>query len=909
MKNIFFTFIFLLLLAYSSLQSQDWKTEISNANELIIQGKYEQAEQSALNSLEFAEKTFGTNSEYYAQSLSLLGEINYHRGNFDNAINYYSKAKNLKKLTLGEKNESYLTSLNNLSVVYQAIGRFFDAEPILLEILKIKKELYGGNDSSYAVSLNNLGQLYTNTGKYSEAEDLLKQSLKIKEEKFGTNHTSYAVTSLNLGYLYKLLGNYSESLKYYEIAVNIYENSKNIPQINRIRVLNSLATLYLELGENNKAEDLLKKTEKLSAELTAKNPSEQISIMYNMGLIKWADGNLSQAESLLSKALEYGYTYLGNSHPLVSSCLNSLGIVRWQMGKLDDALTNLKEAVFLRKVIFGVKHPTYANSIHILAGLQKEMGNFEEAENNYRIACNSYIQKINSYFPFLSDNERAKFYVEIKERFDLFYNYVISRFDENPNLLIDMYNYRIATKAILLNSQRTLRNKIVASKDNSLLNIYESWRTYCIELSKLYSLTLTESQISGLSIDSLENEVNIIEKKLSSKSEYFDKDKEKRQTEWDDIRKTLADDEAAIEIIRFNKFNRNWTDTIYYIALIIKKENKDAPEIVVLKNGWQLENRFLKHYSKSLRFRIPDVISYKVFWEQIENKIKNKKNIFISQDGIYNKINIASLLRPDGSYVIDDFNIKIVSNTNELIFREKRFKVSTKQALLFGNPEFKSNPIFLELPGTKEEINKISSRLYEKNWKVKSLEKEAANEYNFKIAEKKGILHIATHGFFFESGDLINTQNVFGLDFKKLPDNPLLTSGLIFSNPINVGTKIEADENSDDGIFTAYEVLAMDLAKVELLVMSACETGLGQIKNGEGVYGLQRAFLISGVKNVIMSLWKINDYATHDLMSSFYISLSEGSSIDEAFRNAILTTKQKYNHPYFWGSFVLVSNN
>ncbi|MCX7735269.1 MAG: CHAT domain-containing protein [Candidatus Kapabacteria bacterium] len=904
-----FSLLIITFILFSFISfSQDWKSEITKTNELIIQEKFEEAEKSALISLKLAEEEFGSQSEYYAQSLSLLGEINYNIGNFDKSIDYYTKAKNLKKKTLGEKNESYLTTLNNLSVVYQSIGRYFDAEPILLDIIRIKKEIYGENDTSYAVSMNNLGQLYTNIGKYPEAEDLLKKSLKIKGEKLGNNSLSYAVTSINLGYLYKLLGNYDEAIKYYETAVNIYENSKNASIISKVRALNSLANVYMDIGENQKAETLLKKAEKLSDDITSTNPSDNISTMYNIGIIHWANGNLAQAEKMLNQTLEKAHTHLGNSHPLFSSCLNSLGIVRWQMGKLDEALKNLKEAVFLRKIIYGEKHPAYANSLHVLAGLQKEMGNFEEAEKNYRIACNLYIQKINTYFPFLSDRERTKFYVEIKERFDLFYNYVISRYDENPVLLADMFNYRTATKAILLNSQKTLRNRIAATQDNSIMNIYQSWKNHCIELSKIYSQTLRETQFYGQNIDSLETEINTIEKNLSRKISYIERERDKKTIKWEDIRKSLSNDEAAIEIIRFNTFNRNWTDTIFYVALIITRETVNFPDIVLLKNGKALENRYFRNYSKSLIFRIPDKISYNVFWEQIESKIKGKKNIFISTDGIYNKINISSLLRPDNSYVIDDFNIKIVSNTNELIFRDKKFKLSSNQALLFGNPNFNNTP-FPPLPGTKEELSNISEKFIQKKWNVQLFENDQATELNLKKAPKKGLIHIATHGFFFETSDIINPQNIFGLDFKKLPENPLLTSGLIFSKPTLEDSKSFSDENSDDGIFTAFEVLSMDLDKVELLVLSACETGLGQIKNGEGVYGLQRAFMIAGVKNLIMSLWKINDFATQYLMNEFYSNLTTGSNLDDSFRKAILSAKEKYNHPYYWGSFIFVSSN
>jgi CHAT domain-containing protein len=209
------------------------------------------------------------------------------------------------------------------------------------------------------------------------------------------------------------------------------------------------------------------------------------------------------------------------------------------------------------------------------------------------------------------------------------------------------------------------------------------------------------------------------------------------------------------------------------------------------------------------------------------------------------------------------------------------------------------------LPGTKTEVDDISSILDNGGFNVQQVMEDQATETAVKNVNQPGIVHIATHGYF--QKDVGDYPSVFGVQAENAQNNPLLRSGLLLADMGKVLYSDQVDISSDDnGILTAYEVLNLDLEGTDLVVLSACETGLGEIKSGEGVYGLQRAFQVAGTDAIIMSLWKVSDDATQKLMSNFYRNWVGSKDKQTAFRDAQLQLMEEYKEPYYWGAFVMI---
>jgi CHAT domain-containing protein len=363
-----------------------------------------------------------------------------------------------------------------------------------------------------------------------------------------------------------------------------------------------------------------------------------------------------------------------------------------------------------------------------------------------------------------------------------------------------------------------------------------------------------------------------------------------------------------------------------------------------------LENRSFKYYSSFIKAQLLDELSYNQYWKPIADRITGAKKIYVSSDGIYNQINLNTLYNPaTGKYVIDEVRVQAVTSTRDILSRARKTNLQIKGATLFGYPNygnansskpetdravqinpktnapsekanrsagFLSGAEFKFLPGTKVEVGSIDSMLQQNNISTRKFLFDEATEAEIKKLSNPQVLHIATHGFFLT--DLAapheNERDFGGMQAKKIVENPLLRSGLLLAGAwhalelTNATTTAGSNDVEEDGILTAYEAMSLNLDQTDLVVMSACETGLGVTSNGEGVYGLQRAFQVAGAKSVLMSLWKVDDEASKTLMTFFYENWIGGQTQEDAFRNAQLSLRKKFSDPKFWGPFVMVGN-
>jgi CHAT domain-containing protein len=213
-----------------------------------------------------------------------------------------------------------------------------------------------------------------------------------------------------------------------------------------------------------------------------------------------------------------------------------------------------------------------------------------------------------------------------------------------------------------------------------------------------------------------------------------------------------------------------------------------------------------------------------------------------------------------------------------------------------------------ELPGTEKEVVDVQRALEASQWNVETLLRAKALEEKVKAGHNLTLLHIATHGFFLAPRDE-HAKQVYSNDLRDVENSSMLRSGLLLGGAeknLIAMLSGQAKSPGDDGILTAYEVMNLNLDAVDLVVLSACETGKGDVKNGEGVYGLQRAFMLAGARHVVMSLWKVDDAATQQLMAEFYGQWLSGKDKISAFHDAEINMKQKFAHPYYWGAFTMM---
>jgi len=557
---------------------------------------------------------------------------------------------------------------------------------------------------------------------------------------------------------------------------------------------------------------------------------------------------------------------------------------------------------------------------------------------------------LNDYFDFISEEGKMLMIESMMDYSDLYYSVGLKQKEKNKNLLKEIFNYRIATKGEILASEIGLRNKASKYKDEYLIERYNDFLKLKSELAICYTLSAEEQKSKGLDVKTLEKAVDSIGYLLYVSFPELQKEKTESQIRFDDIKKSLNPDEAAIDYVNFIYNDKDNTDSIYCAFLVFPES--EYPELIKLCSYSDLNKIIFEgndYYKESSKLStLYDLLIY-----PLEKYLGNKSKIYISPSGLLNKISFASLKCNDKSYLSDKYKISYVLNLNEIVSRkESQGKSQIKDAVLFGGINYSpDSSAFIDasrntrrelegiefettdltdylknnlsrgkgipfLKGTLDESESINNILNNNNIKSTLYSGNNGTEEAFKSLSgnnSPSLIHIATHGFYFPEPETKNknlpdtrqTKSIRGN--YRINSNPLIRSGLIFAGADFIWNEGKRFQGVEDGILTAYEVTCMDLTNTELVVLSACETGLGDIKNSEGVFGLNRAFKIAGVKNIILSLWQVSDKETGELMSSFYkFWIQDKMSIEDAFTNAQKELKQKYNDAFYWSAFILI---
>ncbi len=855
-----------------------------------------------------------------AQNLNELGERFYSSNRFRPAELAFFSAFGIYEYNLITDTKDAALTISNIGLVLHSTGKYNLAEQYTQRALEISKNVLN-DDKAYATELNNLAVLYKDMGKYNESEKLINQALDINKNIEGTSSLAYAFCLNNKAILFQNIGRYNKAKEMLNESIDIASMYLKDKSPNFIRLKVNLALLNQLMNNLDRAEVLYLECLSLQEKRLGHKHPDYAALLRNLASLYQIKGEYDKVEKYLLEAANIYKVKFGSKNQLYAKTISELAVFYQFTGNLTQAETLLNEAIEIQSKRLSSHHPDFVATKENLAILYWQKSDYQSAYSTYKEVLDEYIYQINTYFTPMSEDEKSRFWEKIHPKFLRFYAFANQANNDIPKISKDVYNYHIATKALLLNSTSKIKNKILNSGNQELITKYTEWTDTKKYLSKLYTLSAEELQDQNINIDSVEYNANKKEKELSQLSADFAQGVSGEQIKFDDIKLVLNDNEAAIELIRFTNYKALKIDTsTYYLALVINK-NCEYPEMICFSNGNELETTNIKKYRRSMQRAFETNNFYDIFWKPIETPTITCNKLYLSLDGIYNQVNINTLQDSNKQFVIDKKDIVYLTNTKELIhLKEKELSSlsKTKNAVLFGNPnyalnlnwdEVKDMPL-PELPGTKIEIEKINNILNEYSYNSKTYLKNEATESEIKQLNQPDILHIATHGFFLEDTKTDATEKIFGIDPIKAAANPLLRSGLMFAGADNTIQQIGKRENkkTDDGILNAYETMLLNLDNTRLVVLSACETGLGEIKNGEGVYGLQRALQIAGSENIIISLWQVSDEVTQKLMTHFYKYYLETGNTSEAFKKSQMEIKKQYPAPFYWGAFILVNN-
>ena len=899
-------------------------------------GDWQNAIKYNMQALEIRGKVLGKEHPNYAMSLSNLASVLDKAGDYSKALKYNLQALKIRKDALGEEHPSYAISLNNLASVYENIGDYRNALIYSTMAAEIQERIIGAEHPDYASTISNIGHIYLKMRDYQNALKYHLQALEIREKVLGTGHPDYTISINNLSVLYNDMGDYKNALKYGYLALKMQKENNGEEHPYYATTLNNIGHTYFEMKNYENALKYQIQAMEIRKKIYGeKNPEYAISAS-NIGSTYTQMGDYENAMKYGRLAVDIQKEILGENHPYYAISMNNLGMLYLKIGDYTNALKYCSRASEILKENFGNNNLEYAEFLNAKSGIFFKMGYIEEAIKTNRIAF--YIQKNNLIrnFSFMTSKER-EYYWNINNEY--FHNNArYSSHNTNDTIASKVsYNSELVTKGLLLASEISLTNTIMESGDTALISEYETMKIMQMQLNKELERPIAERFYN---CDSLENEIKKTERHIMEASKEFGDITHFIKIDWNDVQRALKTNDVAIEFANFTE-----NDTTKYIALVLTKK-MEAPACVPLFNQYEItnilrgttttkenvqngqDNRGSTLLSAKRQGIYESTNLYNALWKPLEKYFTENARIYFAPSGELHQIAVEYAPVDQYMTISDKYEIYRMSSTRFLAM--EYMPKPMKNSVLYGGIFYDSDTTTMKqesdrystrsvsissfsdlnkeenhgslnyLPGTKTEVENIYVKLKKKKVKTTVYEGSAANEESFKALSGKDIemLHVATHGFFLPT------------DEKLTGDQSLIQSGLLFSGANYAWQNQPVPEGIEDGVLTAKEISFMDLRKTDLVVLSACQTALGEI-TGEGVFGLQRGFKKAGARTIIMSLWPVDDNATLLMMTEFYTNLAKGMSKREAFIAAQnkVKTSAGFENPRFWAAFIMLDGN
>ncbi len=938
-------------------------TCLNNLAELYRKmGSYAKAEPLFLKVLSIREKKFGPYHSETAEGLNNLAALYSSMGSYSKAKNLYKRALVIFEKT---KNPGVVTCLNNLADLYQSMGSFTKADSLLQQVLLIQEKSLDAKNPDVAISFTNLANLYTSIGSYYKAESFYQRALEIWKKTEELDSPDVATTLTGLAQYYYSVGSYAKAEPLFQRALEIDRKTVGSEHPNLAISLTNLAELYHVTNRYDEAISLQLQALAVFEKAFGSGHQYLAANLHNLASIYGSMGQYENAKPLYQRALEILEKALGAEHPNVATSLNNLAQVYRISGSYTKAEPLYQRALLLWEKAFGAEHPNVAIGFNNLAILEVAMNRSRLAKQHLQRAANIKTAFMQNLLPYSTETEKTAFIQNMIKGEDLFINLLKQNFSTDTATVKAAYNLMLLRKTVGLDVSSQQQQTYVASNDSISQRLFQRFRELSQQIAhrtfmgpRDTAFTVYHQQLNQLSAEREQ-----IEDNLAQRSGTFLQGKQPRQSDIAQVAEALPNGSALIEFVRYDKVNfkakgeeQMWGSARYAIFSLTAKNMvslqmadlgpaQPIDSLVLayrqeIKNASNLGSR--QRQAAEQRSAVIVQQLYRLLFSPIKTTLPDSGMLYCALDGPLHLLPFEILKDDSGKYLVERYQFNYLGSGRDLL-RFTKTPPSSKM-YVFADANFDGKPqmqIASNESSTPSNVQRsrswrggkfdpldstaIEARAIQNLFKVNEgqifLDNKAI-EQNLLSLKSPWRLHIATHGFFLKDQEDIKQltrpemfTSTFGEQRFGLGqfENPLLRSGLALAGANTIGQKQDSTQTYD-GIATAYEISGMNLQGTDLVVLSACETGLGDIQNGEGVFGLRRAFQLAGAQTVVMSLWKVPDNETKELMIDFYTRLKNGEGKSQALRHASLSMmrkqKAKYGsaHPYFWGAFICAGN-
>jgi CHAT domain-containing protein len=822
-------------------------------------------------------------------------------GRYDEALPLFERVIETRKRILGPDSPDLAAAIHDLAVFYYYKGDYPKVEPLSNRALAIQEKALGRNHPQVATTLNLLTVLYFNKGDYEQAEPLAIRALAIKEKALGPEHSTLPYYLRNLARIYDGKGDYDKAKPLYIRALAIREKTLGSEHQLVAQSLNDLANLYYNKGDYTNAESLHRRALTMREKWLGPDHRYVAETLANLANIHRDRKDYARAEPLYLRALAIQEKTLGPQSPHIARVLTNLAVLYVAKGDTREAIAAQSRANAITE---------YNLSLNLDSGSERQ-----------KLAFLSLLTR-QTYFTLSLHSQAAP---------------------DNPQALDLAFTTLLRRKARVLDAMidtiATLRRH-ATPQDQALLDQLTDARSQLAE-GVLKGLRATMPETPSAPLKELEEKVEKLEAELSSRSAEFRA--QAQPVTLAAVQAALPADTILVEFAVYTPWGprAEKSRAPRYLAYVLSAQGqpkwvdlgKTAP-IDQAANAWRRALRNRRIDVKQLGRAVDEKVMRPVR-SLLGERLGGTRRVLIAPDGLLNLIPFAALVDEQNQYLVERFAISYLTSGRDLL-RLQTSEPSKSAPVVVANPAFgrvstlavrvdqnsgkgsaanqpraridDARVFFRPLPGAEHEALAIKTVLPE----ASVLLREQATEAALKRVIAPRILHIATHGFFLDDQcspptvtqcPVNNWQSDFDLQFgmgAAQIEYPLLRSGLALAGA-NQG------KNGDnDGVLTALEAAGLDLSGTKLVVLSACDTGVGEVKNGEGVQGLRRALVLAGSESQVISLWPVSDVGTKEFMIDYYTALRQGEGRSEGLRQVQLRMlRSKYRrHPFYWAAFI-----
>jgi CHAT domain-containing protein/Tfp pilus assembly protein PilF len=839
------------------------------------------------NGRSMIEKAIGKDSLAYSRAELALGRAAIADGELDRAAELDENALRISEKLAGRDSLPSAAALLELGMIYRAQNDLPNAEKVNQRCLEIRERLLGENHLETARILNNFGLMYYGAADYSNSEKLLLRSLAIKEKLFGPVHRQVGIALNNLGLVEWKKRDYAKAEAYWQRTLSVFEKANGPDSDGVANALGNLGIIYKEhFKDYARAEQYQRRALDIAYKKHGEYSIGAAIATASLALIYSSLGDYARAEEFGLRAVQIYERVVGPNHHNTVLALSTLARIYAVRGDINRSLE-----------------------------YQQRVEDIESASIPLNLTIGSERQKL-AYFSQLQNPDRnATFLVDLAPTNAQSRDLVATQILQRKGRILDALAQNLSEFRRRSSDQdRKLLDRLnEANADISKFTI-EGPRSLPIEDYR------KELAARSLKRDALEAEIN------RKSAGYYEPS---RPATLAAVKAAIPADAVLVEYSVYYPFDWKAQDSKdqygepRYLAFVIRRDGdvqwRELGPARDIDGAVDAMRRAMRDPRRNDVQKLARAVDEKVM-RPLRDLFGNARHLLISPDGELNLIPFESMVDEKDQYLLERYSFSYLASGRELL-RMGVSRNSKSGPIVIADPDFGEGPLsstgevssrsaprarrsilsgtrlsdvyFAPLRGTELEAGSIKAILPDASVLVGTNASESA----LKKVSAPSIVHIATHGYFLEQPD----QNEDDDDpDDQLTENPLVLSGLALAGANNRG------KGGDDGILTALEASGLDLWGTKLVVLSACDTGLGKVRNGEGVYGLRRSFALAGAESVVMSLWPISDRVTRELMAGYYKNLKAGMGRGEALRRVQLDMlhKKGREHPFYWASFI-----